>query len=450
MLRRTGVPVEASETVSGAIPETPEERAARVKRQEGVMADFAASAEEQKAVAAERTALAKESQTNALNAAIKADIDQRDAQAQLMAAKNAADSKWAEIQNENQAAAAQRVDPNRLFHGKNGAAVAIGSALMAGLGAYGSTLARGPNYAQQIIQSAIDRDIASQTDAIQRQGIAARNAVSDFARTYGLTLDEAKLGVKSAQLRYAASMAELNGSKIGTLDAKQRAAALNMELTKQSEALAMDMRNMYEGRVQKHFQVIRPQRGTRGGMVEVSREETTKSGQSPDERRENLNEQKFVTEYGEKRRDVLGSEEAMKQYGETMGVTINPDGTVTPPEGDIPGTGATSHVPGALLTDKGRNVRQTRQAMIAAVQKQATGMGATESEREGIKQRIEGWWDVDATKGLEYAAQVSRDYARKLDASYGPHVVKQYQQQESETQRNSTSKERAAPKLERY
>ena len=53
-------------------------------------------------------------------------------------------------------------------------------------------------------------------------------------------------------------------------------------------------------------------------------------------------------------------------------------------------------------------------------------------------------------KGLEYAMQVSRDYARKLDASYGKPVVERYEKQEKETQTHSTDKERNAPQLERY
>jgi len=56
----------------------------------------------------------------------------------------------------------------------------------------------------------------------------------------------------------------------------------------------------------------------------------------------------------------------------------------------------------------------------------------------------------DAVKGLEYAMQVSRDYARKLDASYGKPVVERYEKQEKETQTHSTDKERNAPQLERY
>lgn len=284
-MQREGVPVQTQETVSGAIPETPEERSDRLERQANARIDVAVAGEEMKAVAAERIQQAEEARANAVDATIQADQQRRDAEQQLAAAKSAADAKWADIQKENQAAAAQKVDPNRLFHGDNGAAVAISSAIATGLGAFGATLARGQNYAQQIIQSAIDRDVASQTDAIQRRGAAARNAVADYARSYGLTLDEAKLGVKSAQLRYAASLAELNGAKIGTLDAKQKAAALSMDLTKQSEALAMEMRNGYEGRATKHYALIQPQRGSRGGMVEVSREEKISTGQNPESRK---------------------------------------------------------------------------------------------------------------------------------------------------------------------
>jgi len=97
-----------------------------------------------------------------------------------------------------------KVDPNRIFSGVKGTVAAIFSAVAQGLGAYGATLGRTPNYAQQIIQAAIDRDIAAQEKEIQVRGEAANNALSQLTRSLG-DRQQAKILLEQLQKDYVSS-----------------------------------------------------------------------------------------------------------------------------------------------------------------------------------------------------------------------------------------------------
>jgi hypothetical protein len=276
----SGVPVEVSETVSGALPENPQERAQRLEREKARGAEREVAESELKAVAAERVAVAEDARTQALHHLTDSYNDKVAEEKRLMTVQDAGNRKLAELQREDQAVANLQVDPNRLFRGEKGAVTAIGSALAVALGTFGSGISRTPNYALQMVQGAIDRDVASQVDAIHRKGAQTRNAVVDFAHTYGLDLQEAKLMVEAKQQRYAASLAGMQASKIGTLDAKQQAANLAETLLNQAQAREAAAIELYKGRAQKHFAIVQPRAGSRGGLVPVSMETTTKSGTS--------------------------------------------------------------------------------------------------------------------------------------------------------------------------
>lgn len=73
------------------------------------------------------------------------------------------DAKDAELQGE---IAAHKEDPNRFWKAR-GVGASIAGAIAAGLGAFGSALTKTPNYALNIINDAIDRDIAAQRQEYQ-------------------------------------------------------------------------------------------------------------------------------------------------------------------------------------------------------------------------------------------------------------------------------------------
>lgn len=457
-------PVPVSQTVTGALDLSPEEKAQHEENARALHAANQSALHEIEAASAERQAAAETRRTQAIADVAKNEAEQRDALAKRDAVEQTWNSTNARLQKERDATAEQRVDPQRLFKGDAGAFRGIMSAIAVGLGAFGSAISKTPNYAQQIVDNAIQRDIDAQTDQIHRRGAAAQNAITDFQKTYGLTLDEARSAVKANQLRYAASVADLNAARMGTVDAKQTAAVLKSNFLSNAAAEEAKLAEAFKGRMSTSYAMAAPRAGTSGywsdpdyktvkGKAEAGKalnESVPQPKGDAAERNADLQEHKFITEYGEKRRDLRGAEQDMKDLASAMGASVNPDGTLTAPKEDIPGTGATSRLPDIALSEQGRHVRRQRSRVISSMLKALTGMGVTKAEREDVTSQVQGTWDSDAVAGLQQAMQVVRDYQRKLDASYGPDVVQRYDAQRSATERMSTAKERAGATPEKF
>jgi len=263
-LAAEGVPVAVQETVQDQIAETPEDKAARLEHEKLRAAQYEEQISAYKASAAASTAAFEEQRAQALS-------DQETAQAQITAGlerKKAIEDDYnrmlAATQKERDAAMSAKVDPNRLFHGNGGAANAIASAIAVGLGAFGSSLARSPNYAQQIVQAAIDRDVDSQRDQINRKGQAAQNAVSEVQRKYGLSLDEAASFVKEQQLRYSAARMQMQAAKMGGAEVQQKAAPAIAAMMAQADKEQAQQALSYKGRKATQYAVIQPQAATAG------------------------------------------------------------------------------------------------------------------------------------------------------------------------------------------
>lgn len=111
---------------------------------------------------------------------------------------------------------AGRVDPSRLFKGEGGTLRALGAAIAAGAGAFGATLGRTQNYAQQAIEASIDRDIRSQEEEIRVKGDAADNAMKDFM-AQGLTVEQSRLLLTELMRDHVKANAELMASE-GLID----------------------------------------------------------------------------------------------------------------------------------------------------------------------------------------------------------------------------------------
>lgn len=105
---------------------------------------------------------------------------------------------------EARAAVPKKVDPHRLFRGAKGAVAAIISAISQGLGAYGATLGGTRNFAQDLINAAIERDIAAQEHEIKTRGQEANNALSQLERTLG-DRDQARVLLRQLQHDYVSA-----------------------------------------------------------------------------------------------------------------------------------------------------------------------------------------------------------------------------------------------------
>lgn len=229
-------------SVEGA--HTPEENAENLKMlqaqraaDDASMAKFTAAAEQEQAAYGQQAVIAQhqaETQQEQLRAA----------EAKRIAIEDAYNKKQASLQSEQDAVTNQKVDPKRLFSGDGGTLYAITSTLAVALGAFGASMTGGPNYAQQIVNASIQRDIDAQYDAIKRKGENANNAMSNFMRAHGMDVDEARAGVKAIAQQYAGTLANQQALKIGGPAAAQKAAELQAKMQAESNKSLAEFQNL--------------------------------------------------------------------------------------------------------------------------------------------------------------------------------------------------------------
>lgn len=181
----------------------------------------------------------------------------------------------ARLSAEVEAISNRKVDPNGAFHGSTFAQIA--SIIAQGMGAYGASLGGGPNFASQLIQSAIDRDIASQKDQIERGVNRASTALGRLEARYGMDRTEAAEALRTAQLAAAEARARQSAAAAAPGVARQNAALIEAEIAKQRQESTLRLAELTRGRVTTQEAMAAPQAGTRGGMrMETDAERTAR------------------------------------------------------------------------------------------------------------------------------------------------------------------------------
>lgn len=181
----------------------------------------------------------------------------------------------ARLSAEVEAISNRKVDPNGAFHGSTFAQIA--SIIAQGMGAYGASLGGGPNFASQLIQSAIDRDIASQKDQIERGVNRASTALGRLEARYGMDRTEAAEALRTAQLAAAEARARQSAAAAAPGAARQNAALIEAEIAKQRQESTLRLAELTRGRVTTQEAMAAPRAGTRGGMrMETDAERTAR------------------------------------------------------------------------------------------------------------------------------------------------------------------------------
>jgi hypothetical protein len=212
----------------------------------------------------------------------------------------------ARLSGEIEAISQRKVDPNGAFGGSTLAQIA--SIIAQGMGAYGASLGGGPNYASQLVQSAIDRDIASQREQIERGVNAANTALGRLEARYGLDRAESAEALRSAQLAAAEGRARQSAAAAAPGTARANAALIEAEIAKARQESTLRLAELTRGRVTTQEAMAAPQAGTRGGMrmeteseraarlkgelgnIKLTKELLGSDGGSPDERSARLRE----------------------------------------------------------------------------------------------------------------------------------------------------------------
>jgi hypothetical protein len=176
---------------------------------------------------------------------------------------------------DQEAIAKEKVDPTRIFNGDSGAIRAIGSAIAVGLGAFGAALTGGQNYALQIIQASIDRDIEAQKENIQNRQEANQTALARIQQQYGVPHEEATKILRSHELRYAEMTAQKFAAQAGTVQAQQKALELVQGLSQARMKNDAEFYEMVNGRSATQEQFVQPQKATAGYYRDPTDKERT-------------------------------------------------------------------------------------------------------------------------------------------------------------------------------
>jgi hypothetical protein len=205
------VPTAASTTVEGAIPYDEQAAAERAQAHEMIR-----QAHEERALsnvhAAQDEAMALQTQADSINQQI---APARKRLETIEAGVRADEQSYRQLRAK---VANGEVDQGRLFRGPLGSIAAIAAVLGSAFGAKGAILGHSQNFAQQIVTSAIDRDVQAQEDDFRRLGMAADNMYRDLMMHYG-DADQARTALRGMQLEQAKTLAAYSASRSKSQDA---------------------------------------------------------------------------------------------------------------------------------------------------------------------------------------------------------------------------------------
>jgi hypothetical protein len=174
---------------------TPEEREARAEASINESMARQQTAQSQIEIERARGALASEQADRSVR-------EVQQAQAAKRRIQESYDLRRTAVEAEIDDAATQKIDRNGIFK-DSGTLGVLGAALAQGFGAYAASVLHTPNYAQQMIDSAVERDIAAQRDQVQRKGAAANNKLARLMNDHHIGIDEATQRLTQGQQRLA-------------------------------------------------------------------------------------------------------------------------------------------------------------------------------------------------------------------------------------------------------
>jgi len=192
-----------------------------------------------------------------------------------------------------------KVDPERIYSGVGGTIRAISSGIASALGAYAATVGKAPNFAQGIIDNAIERDIRAQEAEIRIKGESSQNALQDLMRTTG-DMETAKSALRIVQQDRALQQVNAFAADSKSAQIKRAAEAWSIEQAKGLNTLVEDYRQKSLGKVTQQVQqeVLYPRAGSAGYYRDPNEKEVaTRAGTA-----------KTVQEIGASRANVANTE----------------------------------------------------------------------------------------------------------------------------------------------
>lgn len=343
------------------------------------------------------------------------------------------------------------VNPDRFFEDR-GLFATIGMAIAQGMGAYASTMTGAPNFAYEMVQKAIERDISAQRDQIEAGRVSRRNKLAMMMDNYGYDLDQAEAAMriamnKSADLQASMFAAE---SKLPQyqVEAQKFNALTNQEIIKNEQALQNASFGKYTRSQQEAF--VQPKAATGGGYIEkpltpeelAARAKLLPKDQGADvEELEPKERLRITNEYGEQRQNFASLQSTYDDLAKAMGYRIdwktkqlvdNDGKPVDPNESglfgknpDIPGIGIKG--PDFARSQAGRRVIEAQAKARAITGKYLSGASVSPQQDEMIQSYLIGNTDAAALRGMQRALADLDKVDRDVQARYPEQIRAEYE-----------------------
>lgn len=331
--------------------------------------------------------------------------------------------------------AQMRVDPSRYYRNA-GVVGMLGNAIAVGLGAMGEALGGGPNVALQQINTAIDRDIASQEQDIATAGADVENRrgiLSEVQRDF-VTRQGALEATRAIMLRDLAAQAEAQAANLGSAEAAAQGRALRDQLlTAQEQAAAAAQAAEIEGALNLRRTVAQIRRDEARAAQEEIRAQRMAGmglgGGAGSQRVTTPQMQAFdaMVAAGVNRAEAAvraGLPEGMVPPGnpitteqraplDALDAALRHVESLVPAEGDIEGAGVVdANIPNFLQSDRGLELRVAIEDMIDLYGRVRSGAAITEAEREAFRRNLLGsGTERELRAGL---AQLRREISARL------------------------------------
>jgi hypothetical protein len=381
--------------------------------------------------------------------------------AEQKAAEDHYTSQVSALNDDAKAVANRQINPDRVFQNMSGWQT-LGLAIAAGLTGF-ATRGQGPNQILSMMEHKVDQDIRAQEHDIANKKSGVDNALSRLSQQWG-SLQAGKAALKAQQYEVIKQNLAVKAAEIGTKPAQMRSDAMIQDLASKQAQEFEQLRVASMGAVTKQTSsaYVDPRRATAGGIIPKTQAELLRDQKAKTElegtqattqgkQLENLEKRgeltgeipgkasTQVTQYGEKRAEIMDTINMARQFMDRNGVTKDKDGNWVPTKG-IPGIGfGTSVYPESFDTDAGQtNLQQVRQ--IGAMGAKAIYGILTATEKASF---AEDFLPISNEKRLVKGVGSIIDKAeaklRDLDASYGQKPVKEF-----EARRSAMGAEKAA------
>ncbi len=181
-------------------------------------------------------------------------MKQKEAEARLQQAQNGARQDLQKVKDLIQATNEKKVDPGRMFQGGKGVVAGIFAVMAQAFGAYAAIKSKtGRNFGGELVQQAIDRDIAAQKEEIDQGRVGANNMLAVLQKKYDYDLPQAESALRMAQTGVVQQqLRAFEGGKLSQ-DAMANLGTWQADLEKQQ---FMEARKLYEAGLGKHSRKV--------------------------------------------------------------------------------------------------------------------------------------------------------------------------------------------------